>query len=177
MNSRFRRRPQVESLESMTLLSGASAAVGGSIAAMTSQVLHLDGMIKGTYHEHLPIPDVGKSYTFTGSGQINPLGRSSLSGSVQTLGFIASGHAHGTLVLSNAHGSVTLQLTGPAQQGFASLPHTFSYTITSASGKFKGDTGSGMVALTLGTSKTATGSIVQTGSFTMVFTPQTTAAS
>jgi hypothetical protein len=159
------------------LLSGASAAVEGAVSAMTSQVLHLNGTVKGTYHEQLPNPDIGKSYAFTGSGQVGPLGHSSLTGSVHTLGFIASGHARGILVLSNAHGSVTLDLTGPSQPGFAPIPHAFSYTISDASGRYKGDTGSGEVDLVLGSGQTPSGSTAQTGSFTLVFTHQTTATS
>jgi hypothetical protein len=68
-------------------------------------------------------------------------------GTLRSPGFIAKGHAGGTLTLTNAHGSVTISLKGPLQRGFSSLPNKFSFQITSGTGAYAGDTGRGMAQL------------------------------
>src|SRR5262252_429772 len=81
MRERLRLHPRVESLESMTLLSGVSAAARGAIAALLAPVappsgheIDLTGTVKGTYHVHIINPDTGKDFIFSGSGKVAPLG-------------------------------------------------------------------------------------------------------
>jgi hypothetical protein len=175
MREHLRRRPQLESLESMTLLSGSAAAVGGAIAALVAppaptsgHMIRLTGTAKGRFHAHINNPDTGKDFTFFGSGQVAPLGHVDLTGHIHSPGFIANGHSTGLLVLSNPKGSVTLSLIGPVQSGFTPVPDTFTFKITNASGKFKGDTGTGFMVLELepAAAPTLTG---EHGSFTMIF--------
>jgi hypothetical protein len=171
------RRPQVESLESIPLLSGASTALQGAAAIVATVIpgheTDLNGTARGTYHVHIANPDTGKIYKFSGSGNITPLGHVGLTGNVQTLGFIAQGNASGQLFLSNSRGTLTLTLTGPVQNGLAPIPDHFAYSITNASGRFLGATGSGVVALGLHpgkTSPTAEPDLpTEHGHFTMIF--------
>jgi hypothetical protein len=183
MREDLRRRPQLETLESVTLLSGASAAVKGAVAALLTPTpptagreIDLTGIARGTYHAHIKNPDTGKDFSFFGSGQVASLGHVDLTGHIHSPGFIANGHSKGLLILSDPNGSVTLVLTGPAQNGFTPVPDTFNFKITNASGKFKGDTGTGFIVLELEPAKTpppppagAPTLTAEHGSFTMIF--------
>ena len=72
MRQQLRRRPQLESLESMALLSGMMAAPVAALVAtttpMTGHEVDINGTAHGKYHEHQSKPDTGKTYTFNGSG-------------------------------------------------------------------------------------------------------------
>src|SRR5205807_1807119 len=85
---------------------------------------------------------------FSVSGTAGALGAVSVSGKVKLPGFVASGHATGTLTLSNSQGSVTLALTGPLEPGFGAFPATLSYTVTSATGAYFDNIASGIIAVT-----------------------------
>jgi hypothetical protein len=71
----------------------------------------------------------------------------SVKGSLVGVGNVRSGQAHGSLTLSNRHGTFTLQLTGPAQRGLAALPGQFQYRITGGTGAYRGLTGQGTLNL------------------------------
>jgi len=171
-----RTRPQLEGLESMTLLSALAPALthpGGPIlAAATAPVtptpVKLNGTLKGDYHvAGKTNPDTGFDYVFSGNGSIGALGHVHVTGHVHSLGNIATGHATGLIVLSTPKGSLTLHLTGPEQKGFAKLPDHFKFKITNSSGKYLGDAGTGTVVFVrdpAGTSATP-----EHGTFTMVF--------
>jgi hypothetical protein len=121
-----------------------------SINSIAKITLPLAGTITGTYSIAPTMnPDAGKLYRFTGTGTAGMLGQVSVTGSVHTLGFVATGHATGTLTLSNSHGSVTLTLTGPSQPGFSGMPATIAYRITAATGDYANDTGCGTIAISL----------------------------
>jgi hypothetical protein len=97
-----------------------------------------------------------------------------LSGSIQSLGFIASGHAGGTLLVTLRGGTLTLKLTGPTQMGFSPLPTKFSYVITAGTGKFHnrvGDpVGKGTVNVVLNPVNTS-GAKQGQGTVTLIFHP------
>jgi hypothetical protein len=178
MKNRSHHRPQVESLESKALLSGSSAAVSGALAAVVTsaapaKAIHLTGTVKGSYHLQVKNPDTGKNFTFVGSGKVAPLGQATLTGSIQSPGNIANGHSTGLLVLSTPRGSLTLDPTGPPQNGNTPVPNVFSFKITRATGTFKGDTGTGYIDLVLKPAPTPTvGSpslLGGQGTFTMIF--------
>lgn len=175
MRTHLRRRPQVESLESISLLSaaavpGAAAIVAAQAGTTTSQEIHLTGIAKGTYHAHVANPDTGTTFTFFGRPSlIRPLGISILTGNIQSPGFIAHGQSHGLLVIANPSGSLTLRVTGPPQNGSTPVPDVFTYKITNSSGRFRGDTGSGYIVLTLTPNPTANIALVETGRFSMTF--------
>jgi hypothetical protein len=173
----------VEGLESMTLLSGMPAAVAVAMAVTTHEI-HLSGTVTGTYHAR-EIPDAGKTYDFLGSGQVSPLGHVGMTGHVQLPGLLISPitgktpptpEAFGQVVLSKPGGSsLTLTLSAPSSDNATMLPDVFHYTITGASGKFKGDTGSGELKITVtpATSSSATAPSLATehGTFKLVFVP------
>ncbi len=133
----LRRRPELESLETMVLLSGISAVdhAGGEAMLAREPVadasIVLVGTAKGTYKTSSSFLS-----TFNEKGTISPLGKVKIKGSIQ-YGIL---HPTGTVTVSSAtkkHGKITASLTtaGPDDPVF--------YTITSSSGIFAGDTGSG----------------------------------
>src|SRR3954454_4070601 len=109
---RFRAQPQVEGLESMTLLSGAAGMMTGAapLAAHLSppapQPLVLSGTAHGSYVGHQSNPDTGTQYSLFAQGRVTPLGQSIVRGSFTTPGFILNGTAQGTLTVSGPRGSV-----------------------------------------------------------------------
>ena len=178
-----RLRPAVERIEAMTLLSSFAgvmphAAVVEAQANTTTHQIQLTGTVQGSYIERTVNPDTGHKFSFQGLGELKPLGSVSLAGTIQSPGFIANGRSTGTLVLNGLDGSVTLSVTGPPQNGKTPVPDVFNYKITSATGGYKGDTGSGYIDLTLTPSGILTSALTQTGRFTMQFltTPPPTAA-
>ncbi len=176
MRNSQRTRPQLEVLESMTLLSALAPALvhpgGPALIAATTPVttttVSLNGPVKGDYHLSSKItPDAGLDYVFSGKGSVGPLGHVHATGNVHGVGNIVTGHAHGLIVLSTPVGSLTLHLTGPVQKGFGNLPDHFTFKITNSSGKYLGDAGTGTVVFVrdpAGTSATP-----EHGTFTMVF--------
>lgn len=98
----------------------------------------LAGKGHGDFTVGNPQPDVGTLYRLNGSASVGLLGQVTISGSVQTTGFIHVGHATGELTLTNGQGTVTLRLTGPEQPGFASLPEHFHFSVVGATGAYKG---------------------------------------
>jgi hypothetical protein len=97
----------------------------------------------GTWRTEPTLPDVGTIQNLQGTGVFAPLGSVRISGTLHTPGLILKGHTTGTLVLSNAQGSVTVQLVGPLQQSFSPPPSTFEYTIIGGTGAYAGLTGHG----------------------------------
>jgi len=142
-----RTRPQLEVLESMTLLSALSPALahpGGPILAAattpgTTTQVSLNGTLTGDYHVAGQVnPDKGLHYVFSGNGSVKPLGHADVdvTGNLHSLGNVAEGQAKGLIVLSTPKGSLTLHLTGPEQKGFAKLPDHFTFKITNSFGKY-----------------------------------------
>jgi hypothetical protein len=147
------RRPRVEELEARDTPS-ATAALIHSLPAVLSIPGHVThppatGMLSGNYTAPIPIPDVGKGYTLTGTGVVAGLGKVSVSGSLYSLGFILSGRAGGTVTLSNQHGTLMFSLMGPIQPGFSALPTQFTSAITGGTGRYKNLRGTGTATLHL----------------------------
>jgi hypothetical protein len=145
MRARMKARPQLETLESMTLLSGA----GGS--GVMGMALALGGTEHGVFVAHRE--SSGKAYDVTTAGTVTPLGRAVITGNLIVASGISSGPPSGTLHLVTRKGSLTLQI--PQSVAIpAGLPSPTSkneivdtYTITAGTGAYKGDTGSGVVEL------------------------------
>ena len=151
-------RPEVESLEALTFLSGLAAT--HSPAALVAPhfiplpiIVGLKGTTQGYYAIKSLNPDAGRIYSLSTSGVFHDYGPGNVSGALRSVGFLAKGQATGTLLVNLQGGSVTLALTGPIQPGFSALPKTFSFTITHGTGKFHnfvGDpVGKGTVDVTL----------------------------
>jgi hypothetical protein len=122
----MRKHLQLEELESRTLLS--SAPLASPVAGAGSH-----------------LPDTGMRYDLTGTGKLDLTGPVKVSGYVQTTGFVASGHASGSITFTNALGSLTLGLTGPTQPGFAPLPVHFTFTVTGGTGAYQHETITGSI--------------------------------
>jgi hypothetical protein len=163
----------VEEMESRLVPSGAPVGHPGLGAALIAHGATLapvlGGTLTGTYTTTHANPDTGTQYNLNGSGILNLVGRVTAKGTLQSLGFVISGHAGGTVTLTTAgKDTITLQLTGPKQKGFARLPKHFTYKVTSASGQFASLKGQhGTADLTLGT---ATGTAP--GSFSLAIHPK-----
>jgi hypothetical protein len=189
VKNRFHRKPTVESLESLRLLSGASQAVAvipqmPSIAVRRSigAEVDLSGEIQGSYHASTNVI-TGKRYTFFGHGNVSPLQQSDLTGHVRLPGLVIAGNgtttttpatdAHGQIFLADPGGTLTLTLTAPSRADADTLPAVFSYKVTNASGKFRGDSATGQVVIV--TDPAAAGLSAnpskEHGTFTLVFVP------
>ena len=172
-------RPQLEVLESMTLLSALTPTFvrsGGPILAAattpgTTTLVSLNGTLTGDYHvAGKANPDKGLHYVFSGKGSIGALGPVTVdvTGHLHSLGNVATGQAKGLIVLSTPNGSFTLHLTGPEQRkAFAPLPDHFTFKITNSSGTYLGDQGTGTVVFVR--DPAGTSASPEHGTFTMVF--------
>jgi hypothetical protein len=107
------------------------------------------GQGTGVFTHEVGIPEIGQVYDLLGSATLTGLGRVNVSGAVQSVGFILHGHAWGKLLLTNAKGSVTLRLEGPEQNGFAALPHQFTFDVVGGSGSYKHLNGHGTLQLVI----------------------------
>jgi hypothetical protein len=191
-SNRLRHQPRLEILESKTLLSNASDAIAMMPArawidgrrAVTGEI-DLSGTIKGTYTARTLVGD-GMNYQFFGSGNVSPLNKADLTGHVRIPGLVSppvSGGtsnqpiifvAKGQMFLSDAGGTVTVTASAPADNDLK-LPDTLSYKVTNASGRYRGDGGSGELVVVLDPGRTTTnrktGLPVEHGTFTEVFVP------
>jgi hypothetical protein len=164
-------KPALESCESRELLSGWSTHLSAAWVARASatKVVELNGMTHGHYTQITINPDMGPIVALGGSGTVNGFGKAFVSGSVQSVGFIANGSARGTLVLAGPKGTLTLSLSGSTQQnGPAPLPGTFTFKTIVGTGKFwkVHDQGTGSLTLTRNKSY----GLVTTGTFSLVLT-------
>jgi hypothetical protein len=144
------------------VLSTSHVAVAAVPAALVKgkTYLLLTGSGQGTFSQSQFRPaDVGVTDVFKGRALLNQVGAVTLTGSLTGTGFIAQGHATGTLILENARGSVTLTLSGAPQGGFQPPKSgTYTFAVTTGTGAFAGAVGTGKVDLMLGA-----------GTFTMAF--------
>jgi hypothetical protein len=178
MNAARQFRPCVEQLDNRTLPSVSFGA--GWLPAVAEPGLSLQsaprpalvqhtpaphrllrlGLVSGTWTNQPTLPDTGKTQDLEGSGVFFSLGQVQMSGRLHTPGFVLQGRTTGTLVLSNARGSITLELVGPLQSGFSPPPSAFQYTITGGTGAYAGLTGQGTATL-----------LETSGNFSMTFVP------
>lgn len=175
MKTRNAMRPAIESLESLALLSGASAAFhlhahsrphANSFAEVQSPITPapLSGTMNGVFVGHTSDAQTGASYHFVGGGRVDPIGRSFVSGNVQVSSLATTGgqtsaavnlNGNDTLYLRARGGRLTLHLAAPTPvtttSSTSSSAHlTFSYTVTAATGAFQAEQGeSGTINVSL----------------------------
>lgn len=144
----------VEFLEGRVVLSTATTGMitplGGALVHGISY-LDLQGSAHGSLTKIVGNPDVGTTVKLQGSGVVSGLGSVHVRGMIHGTGFIANGHVQGSITLSNAKGSFTLQLQSPTSGGFTA-PGSGTYTFTSSkgTGAYQHDFGNGTVDLVLG---------------------------
>ena len=108
----------------------------GTTSATTTHAL--GGTGQGTFTNPLDQNDLTvddmTTYNFDGTANLADMGAVTVTGTVHSVGFVLSGQATGQLTFTNSKGSVTVQLTGPVQEGFSPLPESFSYKVVSHTG-------------------------------------------
>jgi len=119
----------------------------------------------GSYTFDAKPGDTGHADQLHGSLHIDGEGDFALNGSVHTVGSAQGGHATGRLVLSNAQGTRTIALDGPAQAAFAPLPVTFTFTVVGGTGAYAHKTGHGTLQLHLGPAHAVGQTVHRYGSF------------
>jgi hypothetical protein len=77
------------------------------------------------------------------------LGAVQITGSAHLPGLVLSAHATGQLTITNAKGTITLDLTGPTERAFGPMPRHLSYKITGGTGAYAGAAGKGNVEVKL----------------------------
>jgi hypothetical protein len=123
---------------------------GQQTVSLTPPPVHaLVGTGAGAYAVHRLMPDVGSSYELSGAGNVTKLGMVTVDAKLHSVGFIANGHAGGTMTFTNPRGSLTIELTGPSQPGFSALPSHFSYQVLSGTGSFQNVHGTGTIDVRL----------------------------
>ena len=141
----MRRRPEVENLESLTLLSSmvgkahhAAAALVATPGPPLPNPLHLSGGANGSYQFA-----AGPTARINGSGSIGPIGKVRLSGVAPRRRIERRGKRN----VSNRRGRLTLVITSQTavgEQGFSA-----TYVIVGGTGSLAGETGSGSFVATL----------------------------
>jgi hypothetical protein len=148
-----RKKPRLEELEGRLVLSTTTAASAIVPAALVKGVTYLfiNGTASGTFqHPKHHIPDTGTTDLLKGTGDLGVVGKVTLSGSLTGTGFISQGHSTGTLKITNAKGSFSMQLTGPQEGPFSGpASGTYTFTIKGLSGAYKKVIGTGRVDITL----------------------------
>jgi hypothetical protein len=190
MRERMKARPQLESLESMTLLSGAAATAlshQGFTEVSTAQAATLT--LRGTEHGvfHANRGDSEKSYEIKAAGKLSPFGPTTATGNLtELLVFTFDLPYYGSLQLVTKTGTLTIDFPD-GEEIPSGLPTAKSkneivatYDITQGTGAYTDDTGSGVVELTFNRAISAR-SPVQVGRVGITFTSlrpsPTTAAS
>src|SRR5437660_1600781 len=89
----------------------------------------------------------GATYTIEGSTNFPGFGFISVKGTIQSVGNVRQGQAHGRLTLSSKRGTLVLDVTGPTQSANAALPSRLTYRVVSGTGFFAHYAGHGQVQL------------------------------
>jgi hypothetical protein len=124
---------------------GARSADASSAMNAPTGTLLLNGTVTGVEQITPSVPDTGTKSTWQGAGTVDPLGHVTANGTNHAVGFIRTGTPTGTMVLTAADGSIDLALAYPQTAGFAPIPSSATYVITSGTGTYAGATGTGAV--------------------------------
>ena len=183
MRKRLRRLVPLEALDSRMLpstmmVNPPTAQVSPSAHSKpVTGGLHIQGNVSGTFQSNgASIADAPDRFSLSGSGPLQCRARRQVSphttqvtGSLYGTGFIMTGHSTGSLVLTTSAGQVTLDLTGPKQNGFQPPASQFRYVVRnhSGTGSFANAQGAGIVKLELAT--TSKPDSLQSGNFRLRF--------
>ena len=116
---------------------------GGVVVVHHAHPLHGTGT--AAYLGNAIAVDAGTSFTMSGTADLGAMGLFHVQGSLHGVGMIADGRATGQLVLSNAHGTITLALHGRVQPGFAAIPGELVYSVSGGTGDFQHLAGYGVL--------------------------------
>jgi len=112
------------------------------------QTQHLVGNGQAFYVVDQPNPDVGKTFHIVGTAGVLDHGEFLVTGTLQSVGSVADGEAEGKLTFRNARGSFTIEVQGPMQPGFATLPQQFQYHVIGGTGAYAHLQAQGDIVLT-----------------------------
>lgn len=82
--------------------------------------LDLTGRATGSLTQQRSLPDVGRMFRVSANGSVKPLGRTTLSGTIDGVGLISKGHEQLRLTLTTSRGRITLTGSSPTVPGFSS---------------------------------------------------------
>jgi hypothetical protein len=139
MRKSVRRRPELESLESIALLSGIPTAAHPGVAALVDHLpqarktIKLSGTVKGTYSASLFGP-----VKFSAQGTVSPLGSVTATGSLNVLVV----HPSGTMTVKTSHGNINVKMS----ENFLGGPVTV--TINGGTSRYLGAHGTGSGSIT-----------------------------
>jgi hypothetical protein len=98
------------------------------------------------------IADIVPKMFLDGTAKLQGLGRVTVTGYVQGVGYMPQGQATGMITLTkigDPKSTVTLKLTGPTTQGGAPLPTQWTATVVSKTGSFSQIKGSTTLTLSI----------------------------
>ena len=152
-------RPTLEELHGRTLPSTKVVVppdLGPPIQVdpLPSHPLHGDGY--GTYTQPVVV-DAGVEYQLDARLSLGSVGNFRVRGWVQGTGMVIGGRATGHLVLSNGHGTITLDLHSGELPPFSPLPPELVYSITAGTGAYAGERGYGVAGFSVTPAPTAFG--------------------
>jgi hypothetical protein len=140
-------RPALEELGERALPSAVPVAIVPEPLVPLAQAL--TGRAQGTFSTDLVVSGAGNDYHLKGQGRFLGLDATNISGNVHSVGFIVHGHAGGEITLSNARGSLTLDLTGLDQSAFSPMPTQFDFSVAGGTGAYARMHGQGTLSLLL----------------------------
>jgi hypothetical protein len=138
-----RRRPELESLESIALLSGISTVAHPGVAALVDHLpqarksIPLSGTVKGTF-KNATSPTA--PITFSAKGSVKGLGQVTATGSLY---FDNVSIPYGTMTLTTSHGKISVKLKEKAYSG------PFIMTINGGTTAYLGASGTGSSNVTM----------------------------
>lgn len=156
---KHQRRPEIEALESLELLSGILTVGHQEATAMIARGLRpsavtvLSGTAKGKYH----VTGGRTMSMFSGTGNVSPLGAAKVDGMLNLAGFNTTGQL---TLTSKKLGEIFLTVKPMG------LGPDYTYQITGGTKSFAGATGSGVTTTTITPSGDATATH---GHFVLVF--------
>jgi hypothetical protein len=170
--------PQLETMESLTLLSGVAASAlvlptHAEIATKTT-TSPLKGTLRGTFHGHQLGSEMIYDYDIKASGKLTPIGAATVTASLQEFPGILENSSSGSLDLITGRGTLTLQMSDllvlSDQTPLPTSPNEIAvtYEISDGTGAYQDDTGIGVVDFTLTGGRWVDGS--QAGKVAIKFT-------
>jgi hypothetical protein len=145
--------PQLETMESLTLLSGVAASalvLTHAEIATTTIPSPLEGTLRGTFAAHDLDPG------FKAAGKLTPIGAATITGSLQENPGLLDNDPIGSMDLTTSRGTLTLQMSDSFVSRGESPPYSSSpnkmvvlYNISDGTGAYQNDAGIGVVDFTL----------------------------
>ncbi len=157
---------RVETIESLTLLSGAAASILAAtvhVDVVNTTTAPLVGTVQGTLRDHKVPPAKNSDGTTTGgytthdikaSGKLTPIGAAKVTGSLTVDSGVSIDGPWGTLELTTSKGTLTLDVPYsvaiPTGLPKPTSQHqiVITYAISQGTGAYAGETGAGVVEFT-----------------------------